>query len=438
MVISTPQQSQTPASATVPAINKTVHYQIAILGGGAAGIATASLLLKRDTSLDIAIIDPSDQHYYQPGWTLTGGGVFRIEDTVKQQRDVIPQQTTWIKDRAIKLDPDNNAVITAAGIQVKYDYLVICPGIQIDWHLIQGLKESIGKDGVTSNYSADFAPYTWELIRKFAGGNALFTYPNTPIKCGGAPQKIMYMADDAFRSRSGVRQRSNVMFLTPANTMFSVPEYSALLDGVVKRREIEVKFRHNLKAIQADTKTAIFEIFDNNGNVIDRVSYKYDMIHVAPPQSAPDLIKQSPLAIPNNPYGWVDVDKYTLQHNRYPNVFGLGDASSLPTSKTAAAIRKQAPIVAENLLALIGSKPLLNKYDGYTCCPLITGYDRTIMAEFNGYNSVPLSSFPLNPIKERWIMWKMKTTALPWIYWHRMLKGEQFEGDYIKFLQWKK
>lgn len=157
-----------------------------------------------------------------------------------------------------------------------------------------------------------------------------------------------------------------------------------------------------------------------------------------PPQSAPDFIKNSPLALPHSPYGWVDVDRYTLQHNRYSNVFSLGDASSLPTSKTAAAARKQAPVVAENVLALIDSKPLSRHYDGYTCCPLITGYDKTIMAEFDGYRGTPLSSFPLNPVKERWIMWKMKTTVLPWVYWHRMLKGEPFEGDYLKPIQWKK
>jgi len=437
MVISTSETSQTSASSADPSIAKTVHYQIAIVGGGAAGITTASMLLKKNNQLDVAIIDPSSKHYYQPGWTLTGGGVFQLEDTVKPQRDMIPAGATWIQDRVIKLDPDRNAVITKEGIEVQYDYLIVCPGIKIDWNLIKGLPEAIGKNGVTSNYSPKYAPYTWELIQKFSGGNALFTFPNTPIKCGGAPQKVMYMADDVFRSKFGVRQRSKVMFLTPSSRMFSVPEYSALLEKVVKERAIDVQFRHNLKEIKGETKEAVFDIFDASGNVVDEVTYKYDMIHVAPPQSAPDFIKQSPLATPTNPYGWVDVDQYTLQHHRYKNVFSLGDASALPTSKTAAAVRKQAPVVAENLLAFMADKPLNAQYDGYTCCPLITGYDKTIMSEFSGYTATPTSSFPLNPIKERWIMWKMKTTLLPWVYWNRMLKGERFEGDYIKFLQWK-
>jgi sulfide:quinone oxidoreductase len=437
MIISISQQSQIPACVT-HAITKTLHHQIVFIGGGSAGLTTASMLLKKNKSLDIAIIEPSQKQYYQPGWTMTGGGVFQIEDTVRDKKDFIPQQATWIADRVVKLDPENNAVLTQEGILVQYDYLIVCPGIQLDWHLIKGLKEAIGKNGVTSNYAPNYAPYTWELIKNFSGGNALFTFPNTPVKCGGAPQKVMYMADDTFRSKLGVRQRTKVMFLTPLTKLFSIPEYSALLDNVVQERQIDVKLRHNLKEIKAATKEAVFDIFDEKGVAVDEVTHKYEMIHVTPPQSAPDFIKQSPLAVPGNVYGWVDVDKYTLQHKRYPNVFSLGDASSLPTSKTAAAVRKQAPIVAENLLALIDSKPLSHQYEGYTCCPLITGYGKTIMAEFDGYSGKVISSFPLNPMKERWIMWQMKKTALPWIYWNRMLKGEQFEGDYIKLIQWQK
>ncbi len=437
MITSISQQSQMPASVT-HAITKTLHHQIVFIGGGSAGLTTACMLLKKNKSLDIAIIEPSQKQYYQPGWTMTGGGVFQIEDTVRDKKDFIPQQATWIVDRVVELDPENNAVLTQEGILIQYDYLIVCPGIQLDWHLIKGLKEAIGKNGVTSNYAPNYAPYTWELIKNFSGGNALFTFPNTPVKCGGAPQKVMYMADDTFRSKLGVRQRTKVMFLTPLTKLFSIPEYSALLDNVVQERQIDVKLRHNLKEIKAATKEAVFDIFDEKGVAVDEVTHKYEMIHVTPPQSAPDFIKQSPLAVPGNVYGWVDVDKYTLQHQRYPNIFSLGDASSLPTSKTAAAVRKQAPIVAENLLALIDSKPLSHQYEGYTCCPLITGYGKTIMAEFDGYSGKVISSFPLNPMKERWIMWQMKKTALPWIYWNRMLKGEQFEGDYIKLIQWQK
>jgi sulfide:quinone oxidoreductase len=309
----------------------------------------------------------------------------------------------------------------------------MCPGIQIDWHRIKGLKEALGKNGVTSNYSPHLAPYTWESLQNFSGGNAIFTYPDTPIKCGGAPQKIMYMADDVFKSKSGVGTRTKVTFCTADTKLFTVPQYAAVLDRVIKRRGIEVNFKHNLKEIKADTKEAIFEVITDEE--VKQVSLQYDMIHVAPPMSAPDFIKNSPLAVSNSPGGWINVNSDTLQHNRYPNVFGLGDASALPTSKTAAAIRKQAPVLVENLLAALSSKPLSSQYDGYTCCPLITGYNYTVMSEFD-YNKQPVSSFLVNPVKERWSMWLVKKHLLPWLYWNRVVKGEPFEGNYLKF--WKK
>lgn len=420
-----------------PLPQATYHHQIVIIGGGTAGITTASLLFKQNPALDIAIIEPSEKHYYQSGWTLVGGGVLSMADTTREQQAVMPEAATWIKDKVIQLEPDQNRVITASNLIIEYTCLIVCPGIQIDWHKIPGLKESLGQDGVTSNYSLRYAPYTWELMSNFKGGKALFTFPNTPIKCGGAPQKIMYLADDTFRVSVGVREHTEVMYFTPGNRMFGVPEYAHLLDKVVERRNIQKKFRHNLKEIQSDTRTAIFDLLDDHCQVIDQVSYQYDMIHVGPPQSAPDFIKNSPLAMTDNSYGWVDVHPHTLQHYRYSNVFSLGDASSLPTSKTAAAIRKQAPVLAGNLLAYLAGKSLVNEYDGYTCCPLVTGYNRLIMAEFSGYTCKPLSSFPLNPIQESSIMWLMEVYGLPWIYWHRMLTGKRFEGDFVKAFRWR-
>ncbi|WP_232826209.1 FAD/NAD(P)-binding oxidoreductase [Cyanothece sp. BG0011] len=401
--------------------NSVSHYQIAIVGGGAAGITTAAQLLKQNSCLDLAIIEPSQKHYYQPGWTLVGGGIAPINQFVREEKDVIPKRAKWIQDYVTTLDPEQNCLTLAQGQTIAYDYLILCPGIQIDWHLIKGLPESLGKGGVTSNYSKDYASYTWETIKNFQEGTAIFTYPTTPIKCGGAPQKVMYMADEYFKR--GLGKNHQVMFCSAGTKMFGVAAYNATLEGVVKRRGIITKFQHNLKEIKADSKEAIFDVTTDKG--IEAVSIHYDMIHVAPPMSSPDFIKQSPLA---NDQGWVDVNPYTLQHNRYPNVFGLGDASSLPTSKTAAAARKQAPVVVQNLLSKMNRQPLMAQYDGYTCCPLITGYRSAIMAEFD-YDGNPTPSLPLDPTKERYSMFLAKVYALPWIYWHRMLKGEGFEAD---------
>lgn len=421
-----PSQSTSAPTTDSPVSTTVIHHQIVIVGGGAAGITTAAQLLKQSQSLDVAIVEPSEQHHYQPGWTLVGGGISPISKFTQDEQAVMPPGVKWIKGTVTQLDPDRNLVITADGKSIEYDYLVLCPGIQINWNGIEGLPEALGKGGVTSNYSRDYAPYTWETIQNFKGGTAIFTHPSTPIKCGGAPQKIMYLADDHFKRKSGVGVNTNVLFCTAGATLFAAPVYNAELEKIVERRKIVPKYKHNLKAIKAATQEAVFDVTTPDG--VEEVSIHYDMIHVTPPMGAPDFIKQSPLA---NAGGWVDVDKHTLQHGRYLNVFSLGDASSLPTSKTAASARKQAPVVVQNLLAQLQGNPLTAQYNGYTCCPLITGYNSLIMAEFD-YTTNPTPSFPLDPTRERYSMYLAKVYALPWIYWNRMLKGTQFEADIFK------
>lgn len=420
-----------PASqpSATSAQNPTVHHQIVVVGGGAAGITVAAQLFAQNARLDVAIIEPSDKHYYQPAWTLVGGGAYKAEDTVKNERDVIPRGATWIHEYAERLDPDNNTVITRSGKLIRYDYLIVAPGIQIDWHLIKGLKEAIGRDGVCSNYAYEYAPYTWEVIQNFKGGNAIFTQPSTPIKCGGAPQKIMYLADDAFR-KQGIRSQSQVRFCTATGAIFAVKEFAESLLKIVDRKQIDLRLNHNLKEIKPDKKEAIFDVTTDSGT--EERTIQYDMLHVTPPMSAPDFIKQSKLAVPDGASrGWVNVDKHTLQHKVYPNVFSLGDAAALPVSRTAAAVRKQAPVVVQNLLNLIKGQPVDGQYGGYTCCPLITGYGKVILAEFD-YSNKPTPTFPIDSTKERYAMWVLKKYGLPYLYWNRMLQGKAFEGDLLR------
>ncbi|MEB3293629.1 MAG: FAD/NAD(P)-binding oxidoreductase [Synechococcales bacterium] len=410
------------------------HHQIVIVGGGAAGITVAAQLRRRDRDLDIAIIEPSAQHYYQPAWTLVGGGAYAIEETQRSEQSVIPPEVTWIQAAVTELQPEQSSLLTQSGQQITYDYLVLSPGIQIDWHLVEGLPEALGKNGVCSNYAFEQAPYTWDCIRNFKGGNAIFTVPATPIKCGGAPQKIMYLAEDTFR-KLGVRDRTQVLFCSAMGGIFPVPAYAERLLKVAERHGADLKFQHNLKAIRGDRKEAVFQV--TRGTEAEEVVIPYEMIHVTPPMSAPDFIKNSAIAVPEGPTkGWVNVDKDTLVHKVYPNVFSLGDASSLPTSKTAAAIRRQAPVLVTNLLSILRSQAATDKYNGYTCCPLITSYGKVIMAEFD-YTNQPLSSFPLDPREERYSMWIMKRHVLPWIYWNRMLQGQPFEGDALGIPGWR-
>jgi sulfide:quinone oxidoreductase len=405
-------EAQSSTAATTPKTD--IRHEIVVIGGGNGGISVAARLCRALRSPDIAIIEPSDRHYYQPLWTLVGGGVFPKERSEHNEASVIPPAAKWIRDSVAEVQPEKNLLVLASGKTIAYEFLVVAPGIQINWGKIKGLTESIGKDGVCSNYSYDWVDRTWEFIQSFKGGNAIFTQPGTPIKCGGAPQKIAYLADDHFR-KAGVRAKSNVIFATATGGIFGVKKYADALTKVVNRKGIDARFLHELTEIRAASKEAVFQNLDTNESVV----LQYEMIHVTPPMSAPDFIKKSALA---NADGWVEVDKATLQHVRFPNVFSLGDASCLPTSKTGAAIRKQAPVLVRNLLALRRQKKISGRYDGYTACPLVTGYGRLIMAEFD-YDGTPQETFPFDQSKERLSMYLLKAYGLPALYWHGIMTG---------------
>lgn len=394
------------------------HHQIIVIGGGAGGINVAARLLRQSHINDLAIIEPSDTHYYQPGWTLVGGGIMKREATAKPMADYIPAGATWIKDAVIEVDPDNNCLKTKNGTALSYDYLVVAAGLELNWIQVDGLLDAIGKNGVCSNYSYETVDNTWETIRNFKGGTALFTFPIPPIKCAGAPQKIMYLAEEYFR-KSGVRDKSQVIYMCAGPSIFSVKKYAeALIEQVIKPRDIETRYKHNLVAIRGEAKEAVFFDMEANREVV----VKYDMIHVTPPMTAPFFIRRSKLS---NKAGWVDVDKDTLQHVRYPNVFSLGDASSLPTSKTAAAVRAEGPVLVENLLAVMQNQKATATYDGYTSCPLVTGRGKLILAEFD-YDLNPKETFPFDQGKERLSMYLLKRYILPIIYWKGLLKGRKW------------
>ncbi len=391
-----------------------LHHRIVILGGGTAGLTVAARLARKLERPDIAILEPSLKHYYQPLWTLVGAGVFPKQASERDEADFIPKGATWHRDAATELRPDENLVLTRGGRAIGYDYLVVAPGIQIDWGKVEGLEEHLGTRGICSNYDYRTVDYTWYCIRHFRGGTALFTNPGTPVKCGGAPQKIMYLADDHLR-KADVRDRSRIVFASATETIFQVPRYARTLERVIERKGIETLFGHDLIAVRPEAREAVFRRVGSG----DEVTLPYEMIHVTPPMSAPDFIKRSPLA---DAAGWVDVDKFTLQHARYPNVFGLGDASNLPTSKTGAAIRKQAPVVAKNLISTMRGEPPVARYDGYTSCPLVTGYGKLVLAEFD-YEKTPQETFPLDQSQERRSMYLLKKYGLPAFYWHGMLRG---------------
>lgn len=396
----------------------TTSHRIAIIGGGAAGIAAAASMLKRRPGLDIAIVEPSDTHAYQPGWTMVGGGVFDVATTIRPMASVMPKGVRWVRQSVDSFQPENNQVTLADGSTLLYEVLIVAPGIRLAWEKIEGLEATLGANGVTSNYRVDLAPYTWELVQGLKHGRAIFTQPPMPIKCAGAPQKSMYLACDHWR-RAGVLGDIEVEFRNAGAVLFGVADYVPALMEYVGKYGIDLALGSNLVAVDGRAQEAVFETAEGE------VSRSFGMLHVVPPQVAPRFLAESPLAAAS---GFIDVDHHTLQHVRYPNVFGLGDAGAMPNAKTAAAARKQAPVVAVNALRQLDGKGPTAGYDGYGSCPLTVERGKIVLAEF-GYGGKLAPSFPtwlIDGTKANRLSWMLKADFLPWLYWNGMLKGREW------------
>jgi sulfide:quinone oxidoreductase len=406
-----------------PTASGDATFDIVIVGGGAGGIAVAASLKSRKPDLEIALIDPTDIHYYQPGWTMVGGGIFEPAETAKTMGSLIPRGVHWIKSAVAAFEPDDNAVILDGCRVIKYGRLVVCPGLKLDWAAIQGLEETLGRNGVTSNYRYDLAPYTWELVQDLKQGRALFTQPPMPIKCAGAPQKALYLSADHWY-RTGALEDIEIHFCNAGGVLFGVKDYVPALQSYMDKYGAHLDFFHNLVAVDGPARTATFEV-KKLESTPERVTLDFDMLHVCPPQTAPDFIQVSPLA---DAAGWVDVDQATLRHKTHDNIWSLGDVMNAPNAKTAAAARKQAPVVAENLVADIDGREAVAQYDGYGSCPLTVERGKIVLAEF-GYGGVMKPSFPkflVDGTKPSRLAWFLKEKMLPPIYWKAMLRGREW------------
>lgn len=414
------------------------HYQILIIGGGTAGIMAGAQLLKKNKSLAIGLIEPADTHYYQPAWTLVGAGSYTYEKSARPMQEVMPEGLDWIQDYAASFDPANNAVDTRSSGTLTYDHLIVCPGLVMEPSWIEGLEESLDKGVVCSNYTDP--EHTYEVIKNFKGGNALFTQPTTAVKCGGAPQKIAYLATDNFRRR---KIDAEVIFATPGSVIFGVKKVADTLHQVIDRYGMHFRPLYAPVKIDAENQKAHFQYKGDEDQFVvnednklgeklteegaNTVEIPFDMLHIAPPQAAPRFIRESSLV---NEAGWLDVDHQTLQHREYGNIFALGDVAGLPTAKTGAAIRKQVPIVVDNILRLVEQQPIgPMAYNGYSSCPLVTGYGKMVLAEFDyQQNFLPDPKLKQMLIKdsskEHWRLWMLKKYGLPYLYWNKMLKGE--------------
>ncbi|XP_050420881.1 sulfide:quinone oxidoreductase, mitochondrial [Adelges cooleyi] len=398
-------------------ISRYIHRncQILIVGGGSGGCSMASKFAKNGQN--VIVLEPNEMHYYQPLFTLIGGGMKTLSQARRPTKTVLPKSTTWIKDKVNAFNPEGNSVTTTNGDTINYDYMLVAIGLHLDYDKITGLKEALDDQysSVCTNYSSDFVEKTYKVMQNFKGGNAIFTLPNSPVKCPGAPQKIVYIFEDFLRKK-GLRDKANIMYNTSTPAIFGVKKYANRLEQLCRRRNITVNLRQNLININSSKNETTFELLDEPNKTI---TMEFSMLHVTPPMSPPEVLKKSKLS---NSIGFLDVDQFTLCHKEYKNIFGIGDCTSCPTSKTVAAVAAQSNVIFHNIINSINGKPLLKKYDGYTSCPLVTGYNKCILAEFD-YQLNPLETFPFDQGNELKSMFRLKKDILPIIYWNVMLKG---------------
>jgi sulfide:quinone oxidoreductase len=387
-----------------------LNSRFVVVGGGTAGISVAAQL-KRAGVGKMSLITPGQFHYYQPGWTLVGADLLKLSYTVRPMKNVIPQGTEWIEDEVIEFLPEESKVKLRSGKVVDYDYLIVATGLEIYWKDIKGLEEAMGKNGVCSNYSYDTVPFTREFVKNFKGGKAIFSHPASTVKCAGAPQKIMYLCEDIW-TKKGIRDSTDIHFYTSLPVIFGVPYYAKPLAEICKSRNLQIHFRHVLTEVIGDRKQAVFTNLETKEKIIQ----DFDLLHVTPPMGPVSYLKNSPISDSD---GYVAVDKTSLQHLKYPNIYALGDCAGIPTSKTAAAISSQAPVLVKNLL----SQSVVAKYDGYTSCPIPTKNGKLLLAEFD-YNLTPKETFPYDQRKESRFAFLLKKYMFPWMYWNRTLQGK--------------
>lgn len=400
------------------------NAKIVIAGGGAAGIAIANKLQMYLNGAQITVVDPRPYHWYQPGQTLLLAGVYDTrEDVISTNKEYMDANVRWVEDSVTEFDPDNNQILTAKSGKLDYDYLIVSTGLELRYDLIEGLDpDQIGKDGITCIYhspEAGIASHRQALeFAQSKGGNAIFTRPHGSLKCAGAPLKATNLVE-YFVREAGQRERFNFDYMTAENFLFSVKVFDERLQEIWQERQIAYHHEHNLKSIDSQSKQAVFTTASG-----EEYQKDWDFIHVTPPMSAIPAVRHSVLADSNDFKGYLEVDKYTMQHKRYPNIFGLGDTAGTPIGKTAASVKAQLPVVATNLTAMIRGVELPAKWDGYTSCPMILDVGHAMLWEFD-YTLQPVTALPfevVDPLKKSKLSWVMEKSLLRPIY-DVMLEG---------------
>lgn len=414
----------------------TVRAKVVIVGGGAGGMTVAAQLCDRLRHPDITVIEPNDLHDYQPGYTLVAADVFTPEEIRRPMKNLMPRHVKWVKDSVEELHPESNEVVTRANGNVSYDFLVLAPGCELDFDHVEGIsKETLGEGNAHCIYTLDGAIKCRDAMRALLDrkeGRLLFTDTYSKVKCGGVPKKVCLLTESLLRNHNH-REGFQFSYCSASDHLMKPAIFNDRLKTLYSERHIDTQYLHRLVAVDTAAKKAVFQKLKEpaqahfeKGTGEELVTLDYDFLHFSPPMRAPGFVRNSPLAIAEGSLrygGWTKADQFTLVQPDFPNIVVLGDAAGIPTSKTAAAIHKQAPVATANLVALMEGKEPTKKYNGYTACPVITEYGKVLLCEF-GYDDVLMPTAPLlDPGVERRLWWWLKVYGLKPMYFDGMLKG---------------
>ncbi len=399
---------------------KIKNVRFVVAGGSVGGLTVAARLLRAMPEANVTVIEPNAEHHYQPGYTLVGAGVYTPEEAKWDQKDLMHSSMKWVHDAVAHFEPDRNRVITARGNVVEYDYLVVGLGVQMNPNSVENFHEALESNHVATIYDLDQSIKYNKLMQDFRGGQLVSTYPRGYVKCGGAPQKITWLSEDYWRS-AGIRDKVEVDFYTQRHTLFPpVPDVDNAVKPLIEARGIRNHYHHTIKAVDVKGRVAIFEEERPDGSTRE-VRKQYDLLHLVPGFRTPEPVRQGPLTR-EGIGGQLSVDRETLQHTHYPNIFGIGDGAATGAAKTAATIRKQAPVVVANMIDMALDREPVAKYDGASGCPLLTRYGRCMMFEFD-YEGNLVNEWIYNSTRETRMWWHFKVHGLKRLYRHAMLNG---------------
>ncbi len=401
-------------------------YRVLVIGGGNAGLSVAGRLRRAGVD-DITVVEPRENHVYQPLLSHVAGGTAKASQAARPQADVMPDGVTLIRDAVASVDPETSSLVLASGRSIGYEHLVVCPGVVQDWDAIPGLEAALGTPNVASSYEISLAHKTSRMLRELRQGTAVFVQAPEPASFGGAIQKPMYLACDYWRSRD-VLDRIRVVLVLPDATPLGVPAIDRELERKITEYGIEVRREAQLTEALGDAKTAVIETAGEH-----RERIPYDALIVEPPQRAPEWIAEAGLAGVELAYptpemrserGFVDVDTHTMRHHRFPNVWSLGDAAVSRSQRSGGALRKQTKALAENLVSVLRDQAPESDYDGYTVAPFTVSRSSVVFGEFDDtLKQRPSIPFWKGLARERRLTWVFDRHVLPWVYWNLILKG---------------